>query len=70
MITESTLTCPHCDYKQTETLLENISPINFRCDSCLKLVRINTGECCIYCNYGDYPCIQTQIIGSACCNGE
>jgi len=70
MITESILTCPHCEFVKSEVLQENVSPTNFRCESCKQTVKINSGECCIYCQYGDYPCLQSQIVGSSCCSGE
>jgi len=70
MITESILTCPHCDHNKSEELYENISPNNFRCEGCQQKVKATINDCCIYCQYGDYPCIQSQIVGSSCCGGE
>lgn len=67
MIIESILTCPHCNHKETQELYENLFPVNFRCESCHQRVKINKGECCIYCVFGDYPCLQSQIEGSSCC---
>ena len=68
MIKESILTCPQCMCKKLEELHENISPSNFRCESCQQTIKIVSGECCIYCQYGDYPCIQDQIIRASCCS--
>ncbi len=70
MIPESILTCPHCGHKKLELMQENVSPIKFRCEACKQSVKIPTGVCCIYCHYGDYPCLQAQIVGSSCCGGE
>jgi len=70
MITESILTCPYCAYKKSEVLQENISLTNFRCESCQQVVKISSGECCVYCQYGDYPCINAQIVGSSCCGRD
>ena len=70
MINESILTCPYCDYEKSEALFENVSPVNFRCESCKQVVKITSGECCIYCQYGDYPCVHTQIVGAACCSND
>ena len=70
MIPEPILTCPHCKNEQQEELLENISPVNYRCENCQQRVKINKGECCIYCEFGDYPCLHEQFIGSACCGPD
>lgn len=67
MIEESVLSCPHCFNKERETLLENVFPASYRCNKCSKTIKIDTGDCCIYCTFGDYPCIQSQIEGSSCC---
>lgn len=69
MITESILFCPHCEHKETEELYENISPYKCNCKNCKLTISITKGECCIYCKYGDVPCINSQIIGSSCCTG-
>lgn len=70
MILESILTCPYCNDEQPEELIENISPVNFRCKTCKEIVKISEGQCCIYCEYGDYPCLNAQVIGSACCSND
>jgi len=67
MIVESILTCPHCQFKELQVLKENIVPVSYRCEKCKQSVKISKGECCIYCVFGDYPCIQTQVEGSSCC---
>jgi len=67
MIVESVLTCPHCEHKQTQALEENIVPVSYRCDKCQQTVKINKSECCIYCIFGAYPCLQSQVEGSSCC---
>lgn len=67
MITESILTCPNCKYKESEEMHENVFPTKFNCGSCQQTVSIKDGECCIYCQFGDFPCLHTQIVGSACC---
>ncbi len=67
MILESTLTCPHCKHKETHTLEEKIVPVRYQCGGCHQSPRINAGDCCIYCVFGDYPCLQSQIEGASCC---
>lgn len=69
MITQSILTCPHCKHKEPELMQENAFPTKFNCENCKQAVSIHKSECCIYCQYGDFPCLHTQIVGSACCTG-
>jgi len=69
MITDSTLTCPRCLQKETETLYENVYPKKYMCSHCKQAVNINKGDCCIFCKFGDTPCLNTQVIGSSCCSG-
>ena len=54
MITESILTCPNCKYKESEEMHENVFPTKFNCGSCQQTVSIKDGECCIYCQFGDF----------------
>jgi len=67
MILESILTCPNCLNNETHNLYENVTPVSYRCSNCQKRVKIEKGDCCVYCKYADFPCLQTQIAGSSCC---
>ena len=69
MITESILTCPQCSHKKPEEMYENVFPTKFSCENCKHIVKIEKGECCIYCKFSDSPCLNAQIVGSSCCTG-
>jgi len=70
MISDSLLTCPNCGNKQPEEMPENTCQYSYRCSSCDEVIKTPKGECCVYCVYGDYPCLQAQLVGSACCSPD
>ena len=46
----STLTCPECGGRTTETMPT---------DAC-QYLKPNAGDCCVYCSYADVPCPPVQ----------
>ena len=66
MILTSTLTCPMCAAKTTETMEVNACRYLYPCPSCGVLLRPREGDCCVFCSYGDVPCPPRQT-GNACC---
>jgi hypothetical protein len=62
----STLTCPVCGANQTETMELNACRFLYTCPSCEETLRPRTGDCCVFCSYGDVPCPPRQT-GNACC---
>lgn len=70
MISDSILTCPHCDAVEKTEMPENTCQYSYTCQSCNTVIKTRKGECCVYCSYGDYPCPTAQLIGSACCSPD
>jgi len=66
VILASTLTCPHCGFKATETMPVNACIWFHDCAGCGALLRPLPGDCCVFCSYGSVPCppIQTK---TDCC---
>jgi hypothetical protein len=66
VILNSTLTCPHCGFKSTETMPLNACIWFHDCQGCGALLKPRPGDCCVFCSYGSVPCppIQAQ---TACC---
>lgn len=69
----STITCPHCGHKTTETMPTNACQFFYDCKGCGKVLRPNEGDCCVFCSFGDVPCppIQESIEnggGNGCCS--
>lgn len=60
MITTSTLTCPHCGHRSTETMPEDACVHFYDCEGCGALLKPLHGDCCVFCSYGDVPCPPKQ----------
>lgn len=66
VILESVITCPFCGTAKTEIMPTDSCLFFYECSGCHKLLRPNTGHCCVFCSYGSVPCppIQQQ---TGCC---
>lgn len=70
-ILQSTLTCPHCGHVKTETMPTDACQWFYECDGCHALLKPLSGDCCVFCSYGDVPCPPIQLHGlGGCCQGE
>ncbi|WP_119681960.1 GDCCVxC domain-containing (seleno)protein [Indioceanicola profundi] len=66
---ESTLTCPRCGHRETETMPTDACQFFYDCMGCGTLLRAKAGDCCVFCSYGDTPCPPIQdSVGSARCS--
>ncbi|MDX8491669.1 GDCCVxC domain-containing (seleno)protein [Mesorhizobium sp. VK22B] len=70
----STLTCPLCGHQAHEAMPADACQFFYECRGCGTLLRPKTGDCCVFCSYGDVPCppIQEARTGrqSACCGNR
>ena len=62
---ESTITCPACGHKETETMQTNACQFFYDCKSCHTLLRPKPGDCCVFCSYGTTKCPPVQC-GTEC----
>lgn len=70
----SALTCPHCEYRASETMATDACQFFYECTGCGTLLRPKAGDCCVYCSYGDVPCPPIQEArerneAASCCGG-
>jgi hypothetical protein len=63
----STLTCPQCGHRATETMPTDACQYFYDCRGCGAVLKPKFGDCCVYCSYGDVPCPPIQQDGGACC---
>ncbi|MDX8512688.1 GDCCVxC domain-containing (seleno)protein [Mesorhizobium captivum] len=56
----STLTCPLCGHQALEAMPADACQFFYECRGCGTLLRPKTGDCCVFCSYGDIPCPPIQ----------
>lgn len=56
----STIVCPKCGASSTETMPTNACQCFFDCRSCGVVLKPKTGDCCVFCSYGDVKCPPVQ----------
>ncbi|MDX8512720.1 GDCCVxC domain-containing (seleno)protein [Mesorhizobium captivum] len=69
----STITCPACGHRKTETMPADACQYFYECESCRVLLKPLAGDCCVFCSYGDHLCpprqkeLQSGSAGQHCC---
>ena len=56
----STLTCPDCGARATETMPTDACQYFYDCTACGVVLKPKPGDCCVYCSYADVPCPPIQ----------
>lgn len=69
----STITCPLCGHRSTETMPTDACQFFYECKGCGALLKPNEGDCCVFCSYGDMPCppiqeVREQNGANRCCD--
>jgi hypothetical protein len=52
----STIICPACGHKETETMPTDACQYLYECRACSALIKPKPGDRCVFCSYGDTPC--------------
>jgi len=68
----STITCPSCGHRSTETMPTDACQFFYDCRDCGIRMKPNPGDCCVFCSFGDVPCPPVQTARAdgepaACC---
>lgn len=58
---QSTITCPSCGHKQTQTMSTDSCLFFYECLSCQSLLKPKKGDCCVFCSYGSAKCPFMQV---------
>ncbi len=66
-IAESTITCPSCGHKKTETMPADACQWLYECEQCHVTLEPLGDDCCVFCSYGDVKCPPLQLKEKACC---
>ncbi|SEA08641.1 GDCCVxC domain-containing (seleno)protein [Microbulbifer marinus] len=67
LILQSTITCPDCGHKKTETMPTDACLYFYECEACHALLKPKAGDCCVFCSFGTVPCPPIQQ-GTGCCD--
>lgn len=65
--TRSTITCPICGDRSTDTMPTEACQFFYDCKGCGSLLKPLQGDCCVYCSFGDVKCPPMQL-GRTCCD--
>ncbi|WP_281806678.1 GDCCVxC domain-containing (seleno)protein [Methylocystis echinoides] len=60
MRTLSTIICPSCGHRATETMPTDACLVIYECKGCGARLKPTPGDCCVFCSYGDAPCPPVQ----------
>jgi hypothetical protein len=52
--------CPHCGYRQIETMPTDARIYFHQCAGCNTTLRRKSGDCCVFCSCGSAPCPPVQ----------
>jgi hypothetical protein len=71
----STITCPLCGHRKTEAMPTDACQYFYDCEGCRAVLKPKSGDCCVFCSYGDVPCppIQSARLSggqASCCATE
>jgi hypothetical protein len=53
---KSTVTCPRCGHRATETMPTDACQFFYHCKGCGERLRPRPGDCCIFCSFGTVRC--------------
>ena len=65
-VLESTITCPQCGFRKTETMPTDACVFFWDCPGCRARLKPKPGDCCVFCSYGSVKCPPIQA-RSCCC---
>lgn len=63
VILTSTLTCPENGHRKSETMPTDACQFFYDCEGCGAVLKPLSGDCCVFCSYGDVACPPVQING-------
>jgi hypothetical protein len=66
-VLQSTLTCPSCELRSSETMPTDACLFFWSCPGCGARLKPKAGDCCVFCSYGSVPCPPVQSARGGCC---
>jgi len=70
---QSTITCANCGHQALEIMPTDACQFFYDCKGCGSLLKPNSGDCCVFCSFGNVPCPpiqESQLKGETkgCCS--
>ena len=66
IIFHSTLICPQCGISAREAMPTDSCQYFYDCKGCGAILKPLSGDCCVFCSYGDIKCPPKQTGGDCC----
>lgn len=66
VILKSTITCPQCGFQKKENMPVDACQYFYTCEQCKTVLKPKSGDCCVFCSYGNVACPPIQK-GKNCC---
>jgi hypothetical protein len=63
----STITCPACGERSSETMPTDACLYFYDCPACGVRLKPKPGDCCVFCSYGTTPCPPQQTSAEEPC---
>ncbi|MGI9277218.1 MAG: GDCCVxC domain-containing (seleno)protein [Endozoicomonas sp.] len=58
--TETEITCSDCGHTARETMPLDACTYFYECRNCTKLMKPESGDCCVFCSHGTTSCPTSQ----------
>lgn len=68
----STIACPLCGHRATETMPTDACQFFYDCRGCGAVLKPKAGDCCVFCSYGDVACppVQEALLSAGATRGD
>lgn len=66
VILKSIITCPQCGFQKVEDMPADACQYFYTCEQCKTALKPKSGDCCVFCSYGNVACPPIQK-GKNCC---
>jgi hypothetical protein len=60
LVQHSTITCPQCHAAEILEIPKGSSQHLYRCRACSAILKPKSGDCCIFCSFGDIDCSNAE----------
>ncbi len=66
IIIKSIITCPQCGHQKEELMPVDACQYFYKCEQCKTILKPKTGDCCVFCSYGNVYCPPVQQSKNCC----